>query len=168
MLKEWARWGDVQAIVRLLNLGFDNSKVEVQASLQDSTLHIFCIPGSESSENKAIPPQKLCLDKIVPQLEALAPQGILSAAIYGQKTVASSQPEWIDWQSLPAKEHPALATSAMELANQGDMEAITFLLQRLLNPNLNKRLKTGGIRAILARREDLLHVMCDAPICPAR
>ena len=58
MLKEWARWGDVQAIVRLLNLGFDNSKVEVQASLQDSTLHIFCIPGSESSENKTIPAQK--------------------------------------------------------------------------------------------------------------
>ncbi|BAY84019.1 hypothetical protein NIES267_35130 [Calothrix parasitica NIES-267] len=168
MLKEWARWGDVQAIVRLLNLGFDNSKVEVQASLQDSTLHIFCIPGSESSENKAIPAQKLCLDKIVPQLEALAPQGILSAAIYGQKTVNSSEPEWIDWQSLPAKEHPALATSAMELANQGDMEAITFLLHRLLNPNLDKRLKTGGIRAILARKEDLLHIMCDAPVCPAR
>ncbi|MEO1760801.1 MAG: DUF1574 domain-containing protein, partial [Cyanobacteria bacterium J06629_18] len=168
MLKEWARWGDVQAIVRLLNLGFNNSKVEVQASLQDSTLHIFCIPGSESSENQAIPNQELCLDKIVPQLEALAPQGILSAAIYGQKTATSPQPEWIDWQSLPAKEHSALATSAMELANQGDMEAITFLLQRLLNPNLDKRLKTGGIRVILASRDDLLHIMCDAPVCPAR
>jgi hypothetical protein len=27
MLKEWARWGDVQAIVRLLNIGFNNSDV---------------------------------------------------------------------------------------------------------------------------------------------
>ena len=59
-------------------------------------------------------------------------------------------------------------TSAMELANQGDMEAIAFLLQRLLNPDLDKRLKTGGIRVILARKADLLHIMCDAPVCPAR
>ncbi len=168
MLKEWARWGDVQAIVRLLNIGFNNSKVEIQASLQDSTLHIFCMPGTESPEDAAIPAQKLCVDKIVPSLEALAPQGILSAAIYGQKTVTSSQPEWIDWQSLPAKQHPALATSPMELAKDGDMEAIIFLLQRLLNPKLDKRLQTGGIRVILARKEDLLHIMCDAPVCPAR
>lgn len=168
MLKEWARWGDVQAIVRLLNIRFNNSKVEVQASLQDSTLHIFCIRASQSPEDGAIPDQKLCLDKIVPQLEALAPQGILSAAIYGQKTVTSNQPTWIDWQSLPAKEHPDLAISPMELAKVGDIEAITFLLQRLLNPNLDRRLKTGGIRVILARKQDLLHIMCDAPVCPAR
>ncbi len=168
MLKEWARWGDVQAIVRLLNIGVNNSLVEIQASLQDSTLHIFCMPGSESPEEAAIPPQKLCLDKIVPNLEAIAPQGILSAAIYGQKTVNSSQPTWIDWQSLPAKEHPALATSPMELAKDGDMEAILFLLQRLLNPDLDKRLQTGGIRVILAKKADLLHIMCDAPVCPAR
>jgi len=168
MLKEWARWGDVQAIVRLLNLGFANSKVKVQASLQDSTLHIFCTPGSESSEDGVIPAKTLCLDKIVPSLEALAPQGILSAAIYGQQTVSSSEPAWIDWLSLPAKEHPALATPAIELANSGDIEAITFLLQRLLNPNLDKRLKTGGIRVILLRKKDLLHIMCDAPICPSR
>ncbi|MGF1673003.1 MAG: DUF1574 family protein [Rivularia sp. (in: cyanobacteria)] len=168
MLKEWARWGDVQAIIRLLNLGFANSKVKVQASLQDSTLHIFCTPGSESSEASVIPAKTLCLDKIVPTLEALAPQGILSAAIYGQQTVSSSEPAWIDWLSLPAKEHPALATSPIELANSGDIEAITFLLQRLLNPNLDKRLKTGGIRVILRRKQDLLHIMCDAPVCPAR
>jgi hypothetical protein len=168
MLKEWARWGDVQAIVRLLNIGFNNSDVEIQASLQDSTLHIFCMPGSESPENAAIPAQKLCLDKIVPSLEAIAPQGILSAAIYGQKTVTSSQPAWIDWQSLPASYHPALATSPMELASDGDMEAIIFLLQRLLNPNLDRRLQTGGIRVILAKKADLLHIMCDAPVCPAR
>ncbi|MEB3218856.1 MAG: D-alanyl-lipoteichoic acid biosynthesis protein DltD [Nostocales cyanobacterium 94392] len=168
MLKEWARWGDVQAIVRLLNLGFANSKVKVQASLQDSTLHIFCTPGSESSEARVIPAKTLCLDTIVPSLEALAPQGILSAAIYGQQTVSSSEPAWIDWLCLPAKEHPALATPAIELANSGDLEAITFLLQRLLNPNLDKRLKTGGIRVILLRKQDLLHIMCDAPVCPAR
>ena len=107
------------------------------------------------------------MDKIVPTLEALAPQGILSAAIYGQE-ISSSEPAWIDWLSLPAKEHPALATPPIELANSGDIEAITFLLQRLLNPNLDRRLKTGGIRVILLRKQDLLHIMCDAPVCPAR
>ncbi len=168
MLKEWARWGDVQAIVRLLNIKFANSSVEVQASLQDSTLHIFCTPASKSSEEQVIPDKTLCLDKIIPLIEAIAPQGLLSAAIYGQQTATDSQPSWIDWQSLPAKEHPALATSPMELAKVGDIEAITFLLQRLLNPNLDRRLKTGGIRVILAQKQDLLHIMCDAPVCPAR
>ncbi len=168
MLKQWGRWGDVQAIVKLLNLGFADLKIEVQASLQDSTLHVFCTPITQSPDSVVIPEKTLCLDKIVPQLEALAPQGILSAAIYGQKAVTDSQPVWIDWLSLPAKEHPALATSPMELANTGDIEAITFLLQRLLNPNLDKRLKTGGIRVLLLRKQDLLHIMCDAPVCPAR
>ncbi|MEM9925885.1 MAG: DUF1574 domain-containing protein [Cyanobacteria bacterium P01_D01_bin.50] len=168
MVKEWARWGDVQAIVKLLNLEFANSKIEVQASLQDETLHIFCIPTDNASSKEVIPGKTLCLDKIVPTLETLAPQGIISAAIYGQKTATDTQPAWIDWLSLPAKEHPALSTSPMELANSGDIEAITFLLQRLLNPDLEKRLKTGGIRVILVKKQDLLHIMCDAPVCPAR
>ena len=168
MLKEWARWGDVQAIVRLLNTAFAQKKVEVQASLQDSTLHVFCQTASESTDSQEIPDKNLCLSIIIPQLEALAPQGILSAAIYGQKTATDSQPVWIDWLSLPAKQHPALVTSPMELANSGDIEAITFLLQRLLNPNLDRRLKTGGIRVIVVQKQDLLHIMCDAPVCPAR
>jgi hypothetical protein len=167
MLKEWARWGDVQAIVRLLNIGFANLKVKVEASLQDETLHVFCTHDL-ASEDRPIPDKTMCLERIAPTLEALAPQGILSAAIYGQQTAADSKPAWIDWLSLPAKEHPALATLPMELARQGDIEAITFLLQRLLNPSLERRLKTGGIRVLLMRKRNLLHIMCDAPVCPAR
>ncbi|MEA5507167.1 DUF1574 family protein [Halotia wernerae UHCC 0503] len=163
MLKEWARWGDVQAIARLLTEVLSKLKVAVQASLKESTLHIFCTPEGDSPE----PDKTQCLAAILPQLEAIAPQGILAATVYGQKT-DEKEPAWIEWLSLPAAEHPALATSALELAITGDEPAIIFLLERLLNSDLDWRLKTGGIRVLLLRKEDLLHVMCDAPICPTR
>jgi hypothetical protein len=165
MLKEWARWGDVQAIARLLTEVLSEFKVAVQASLQESTLHIFCTPGFDPLETAPAPDKQLCLQTILSQLEAIAPQGILAAAVYGQKT-ADKQPAWIDWLALPAKEHPALAPSPLDLADKGDQPAIIFLLERLLNPDLEWRLKTGGIRVLILPKGDLLHIMCDAPVCP--
>ncbi|WP_026731592.1 DUF1574 family protein [Fischerella sp. PCC 9605] len=167
MLKEWARWGDVQAIARLLNERLSEFKVKVGATLKESTLHVFCSPAVASRTTAQAPDQTLCIEAIVPQLQALAPQGILAATIYGHKT-ADAEPTWIDWQSLPATEHPALAASALELTSAGDEPAIIFLLERLLNPNLDVRLKTGGTRVLLLRKGDLLHLMCEAPVCPAR
>ncbi|MGH1392892.1 MAG: DUF1574 family protein [Trichormus sp.] len=164
MLKEWARWGDVQAIARLLTAVLLDLQITVQVSLQESTLHIFCLPTTDSSA----PEKAVCIEKISQQLEAIAPQGILAATVYGQKTNDDKQPEWIDWLTLPAKEYPALATPALELATEGDEPAIIFLLERLLNPNLDRKLKTGGLRVLLLRKDDLFHIMCDAPICPSR
>ncbi|WP_414575606.1 DUF1574 family protein [Anabaena sp. CCY 9402-a] len=164
MLKEWARWGDVQAIARLLTAVLSELKVTVQVSLQESTLHIFCLPLANSST----PEKAVCIEKISQQLDAIAPQGILAATVYGQKTNEDKQPDWIDWLTLPAKEYPALATPALELAVEGDEPAIIFLLERLLNPNLDRKLKTGGLRVLLLRKDDLFHIMCDAPICPSR
>ncbi|MBD2345729.1 DUF1574 family protein [Anabaena subtropica] len=167
MLKEWARWGDVQAIARLLTAALSELLVKVQVSLQESTLHIFCEPAADSSHDSPVPDKTICVEKILSQLEAIAPQGILAATVYGQKP-NDKQPEWIDWLKLPASEHPALATSALDLAIIGDEPAIVFLLERLLNPDLDRRLKTGGLRVLLLRKGDLLHIMCDAPICPSR
>jgi hypothetical protein len=167
MLKEWARWGDIQAIARLLTELLLEFKVTVQASLKESTLHIFCSPAFDPLQDAPAPDKTQCLEIIVSQLEAIAPQGILGATIYGQKT-SQKQPAWIDWISLPAAQHPALATSALELATNGDEPATHFLLERLLNTDLEWRLKTGGIRVILLRKGDLLHIMCDAPVCPVR
>ncbi|MBD2204755.1 DUF1574 family protein [Calothrix sp. FACHB-1219] len=167
MLKEWARWGDVQAIARLLTEMLSELKVAVQASLQESTLHIFCTPSVDPLETAPAPEKHLCLPLIISQLEAIAPQGIKAATIYGKKTT-DKQPAWIDWISLPATQHPALAPSALELATAGDQPAIDFLLERLLNPDLDWRLKTGGMRVMPLVKGDLLHVMCDAPVCPAR
>ncbi|WP_414543995.1 DUF1574 domain-containing protein [Nostoc sp. CCY0012] len=167
MLKDWARWGDVQAIARLLTELLSEFKVAVQASLKESTLHIFCTPAFDPLETAPAPDKAQCLKIISHQLEKIAPQGILAATIYGQKT-ADNQPAWIDWLTLPATEHPALAPLPWELASDGDEPAIIFLLERLLNSDLDWRLKTGGLRVLLLRKGDLLHIMCDAPICPAR
>ncbi|MBW4559918.1 MAG: DUF1574 family protein [Mojavia pulchra JT2-VF2] len=167
MLKGWARWGDVQAIARLLTEVLLESQVAVQATLQESTLHIFCTPAFDPLENASAPDKTLCLETIASRLEAIAPQGILAATVYG-KTTTDKQPAWIDWLSLPAAEHPALATSALDLAISGDEPAVHFLLERLLNPDLDRRLKTGGLRVMLRQKGDLLHIMCDAPVCPER
>jgi hypothetical protein len=167
MLKEWARWGDIQAIARLLTEVLSGLKVAVQASLKESTLHIFCTPAFDPLGTAPIPDKAVCLEAIVPQLEAIAPQGILTATIYGQKA-GDKQPTWIDWLALPATTHPAFATSPLDLANTGDEPAIIFLLERLLNPDLDWRLLTGGIRVLLLNKNDLLHILCDAPVCPSR
>jgi hypothetical protein len=167
MLKQWARWGDVQAIARILSEELLGFKIALQTSLKESTLHIFCTPAFDPLETAPAPDKETAMQSIITLLEAIAPQAIISAAIYGQKT-GDKQPTWIDWVSLPASQHPALVTSALDLAREGDQPAIIFLLERLLNPDLDWRLKTGGIRVLLVRKEDLLHIMCDAPICPTR
>ncbi len=167
MLKDWARWGDVQAIARLLQSLLSELKVDVQASLKESTLHIFCTPADDPLETAPAPNQAKCLEIISQHLEAIAPQGILAATVYGHKN-SDQQPTWIDWLALPAKEHPALAPLPIELASQGDEPAMIFLLERLLNLDLDWRLKTGGIRVMLLRKGDLLHIMCDATVCPTR
>ncbi|MEH2316260.1 DUF1574 domain-containing protein [Nostoc sp.] len=167
MLKEWARWGDIQAIARLLTEVLSELKVAVQVSLKESTLHIFCTPAFDPLGTAPIPDKVVCLEAILPQLEAIAPQGILAATVYGQKA-GDKQPTWIDWLALPATKYPAFATSPLDLANSGDQPAIVFLLERLLNPDLDWRLLTGGIRVLLLAKNDLLHIMCDAPVCPGR
>ncbi|MEH2257597.1 DUF1574 family protein [Nostoc sp.] len=167
MLKEWARWGDVQAIARLLAEVLSKLKVGVQVSLKESTLHIFCIPAFDPLGTAPIPDKVVCLEAILPQLEAIAPQAILAATVYGQKA-GDKEPTWIDWLALPAANHPAFAISPLDLANTGDEPAIIFLLERLLNPDLDWRLLTGGIRVLLLNKNGLLHIMCDAPVCPQR
>ena len=167
MLKEWARWGDVQAITTLLSQKFAQFGIRINTSLQESTIHIFCTPINQALKTALAPTKELCLRVIAAELEAIAPQGIIAASVYGQPTT-QSQPAWIDWLNLPAHEQSCFAPSAMELASGGDEPAIIFLLERLLNPDLDARLQTGGLRVILLRKDDLLHIMCDAPVCPGR
>lgn len=173
MLKEWARWGDVQAIARLVNQDLAQQKIQATAELKESTLHILCSVLAEASNPKtqdAQPihqaPDKLSvMGAIAPLLESLAPQGIHAATIYGQ-IANQDAPAWIDWLNLPASMHEALAEPAIALAQKGDQPALSFLLSRMLNPDLDWRLATGGIGIQLLHKEDLLHVMSDAPVCP--
>ncbi|MBW4661180.1 MAG: hypothetical protein KME15_21090 [Drouetiella hepatica Uher 2000/2452] len=171
MLREWGRWGDVEAIRQLLNQAGASQGLRVAtASLKESTLHLFCDIDSPTNLRKPAEPPDLSRSRqwISELLEPLAPQGIHAATLYGQmpQITGMEAPAWIDWLKLPAAQHPALSESAMALAQQGDWEAIAFLLHRLLNPDLDRYLMTGGIRLQLLPKQDLLHVMSEAPVCP--
>jgi len=171
MLEDWARWGDGEAIARLLAGVLSGRSVQVGTILKDSTLHIFCSarPGQP----------KLAIDKeeaaaaLAPLLEQLAPQGVKAATLYGVRGPRYSlnlkeAPIWIEWLNLPAARRPELAATPATLARQKNPEALTFLLQRLLNPDLNTRLATGGIRIKLCYKANLLHVMCEGIVCPSQ
>ena len=170
MLKAWARWGDVQAIARLLNQALLKVKLEVRTVLKDATLHLFCSPLA--AKPTTVPDKQKALSAIAELLDAIAPQGIQAVTVYGvessERTVSLEQekPAWIEWLNLPAANNLALSESALSLAQKGNQDALAFLLERLLNPDLDRRLATGGIHLKIRRKQDLLHIMSEAPICP--
>ena len=177
ILKAWARWGDVQSITRLLNRILLPHQVETSALLKDATLHLTC-RGMQSAE-----PDKLTtIAAIVPLLESLSPQGIRAATLYGFAQDASSTfvepasgtehqsgtiptPLWVHWLDLSTDPQPK---TALNLAQEGNLDAIAFLLTRMLNPDLDSKLATGGIQLQVRQKADLLHVMGEAPLCPSQ
>ncbi len=166
MLRDWARWGDEGAIARLLNEVISDHHAAVTVERKDESLH--CIVRSIlEAEPPVIPDETDLMAAIAPLLEELAPQGIHRLMVYGQAPAADT-PEWVRCLNLPALEHPDLAPAPTELAQQGDLAALAYLLTRLLNPDLDAQLATGGIRIQTLRRDQLLHIMADAPICPTR
>lgn len=166
MLREWARWGDEGAIARLLDEAIRDCHAAVTIERKDESLH--CIVRSTlQSEPPVIPDEAAVMAAIAPLLEDLAPQGVHRLMVYGQAHEAET-PEWVRCLNLPALDHPALADPPTELAKQGNLAALAYLLTRLLNPDLDAQLATGGIRIQVLRRDQLLHVMADAPICPTR
>jgi hypothetical protein len=176
ILKEWARWGDVAAIAKLLNQHLAASKIEVRATLKEATLHLFCSKTAKKGQKpkrQEYPDKQQTTEAIAPLLASFAPQGIRAATIYGVEPTSDSKtepesPVWIDWVDLPAAHHPDLAASPRILAAEGDQLALTFLLNRLLNPNLGRKLETGGIRAVALHKNEVLHVMTEALTCPAQ
>lgn len=168
MLREWARWGDIEAVQRLLNQAVAHLGVQFSAaSLKESTLHLFCsvVAGSSTAEIGKVPNLQQVRTEIAPLLDMLGPQGIHAVTIYGQ-VAGQEAPAWLERLELPAASHPALADSPLMLALQEDWSALAFLLHRLLNPDLDKYLATGGIRLQLLPKHDLLHIMSEASLCP--
>ena len=170
MLQEWGSWGDVIAIERLLKQKLATLAVDIRATLKESTLHLFCTNTNNSYQSD--PDQQKTKVAIASTLATIRPRGIQAATIYGCTINESNykineSPRWIDWLNLPASENPDLSASAKVLASQGNHEAISFLLNKLLNPNLEQRLQTGGIRVLILSKEELLHVMSEAPTCPS-
>ncbi len=167
MLREWARWGDVEAIRRLLNQDIATLGLEITTATQNATTLHLCCGSLADAPGSVIEHHRRAKADIALLLEAMAPQGLHAATVYGH-VPEQEAPLWVEWLDLPASQHPALADSAIGLANQGDWGAIAFLLHRLLNPNLNDYLLTGGIRLQLLPKQDLLHVMSEASHCPDR
>lgn len=168
ILRDLARWGDTIALGALVDRHLVNLQVKTEVELKDKTLHLFC----KSQSNPPVAPhQREVMDILRPLLQSLAPQGIHASMVYGLRphltpTLEQSAPLWVDWLGLPAAQHPDLACTTRELADAGDLEAVSFLINRLLNPDLKAQLSTGGIRVYVRRKVDLVHVMCDAPTCP--
>jgi hypothetical protein len=188
MLEDWARWGDVQAITQLLNQrllealpGSFAEDLQVSGVLKESTLHIFLSDPGLAMDSAAYGPDSIAFNKeavnaaIAPVLETIAPQNIYGVTIYGlrgDKSAASldldSTPLWVDWIDLPASRFSHLAPTTLELARNGDLAALTFLIDRLLHPDLEEKLNTGGMRVSLRQKADLLHILVEAPTCPPR
>jgi len=180
MLREWARWGDVAAISRLVNQIVGEQGARVTAELRETTLHLVCAPetdcgteadlGAEADlgteQDSIAPDQAKISEPVTALLDTLAPQGIHGLMLYGQARGANT-PNWSSWVDLPAAEHTAFAPSTLELAQRGDLPALAFLLNRLLNPDLEWQLRTGGIRIQLLLKDCLLHVMTDPPFVPS-
>jgi hypothetical protein len=162
MLREWARWGEVDAIAKLLDSPLKALQLTATADLKETTLHLVCQPQAEA----ALPEKDTVLARVLPLVEFLAPQGIHRLMVYGQ--AAAETAAWVHCIDLPGAEHPELGLAPEALAAAGDLPAIAFLLTRLLNPNLEEQLATGGLRVQLLVRDKLLHVMVDGPISPQR
>ncbi|MBE9114111.1 DUF1574 domain-containing protein, partial [Nodosilinea sp. LEGE 07298] len=170
MLREWGRWGDTDAIARLLSAAVASWHLGVTAELTNGTLHLICSPQSgdhDTQQAEGLAAQDAVIAALATPLSDLAPQGIHRAVIYGQAG-ADATPAWVHYLDLPAAEHSALADTPEYLGQTGDLPAIAFLLTRLLNPSLDDRLATGGYRVQLLQRDGLLHVMVDGPVAPRR
>lgn len=178
MFENWARWGDVQSIAKLLNLALADEAMQVSIALKNLTLHIFCTLDKPKTLKTSLrllatfPSRKTALDIITPILLKLSPQGIQGATIYGVKTVpeisevVEESPIWTHWLDLPGMSNPRFSPTALILAERGNKHAVKFVLERFLNPDLEQYCATGGISLSLLRRNRVLNVMSEAPICP--
>ena len=162
LLQQRAKWGDIEALKRLLIPTLRSFCQAVNITLEQTTLHIA------TRNIDSCPPQSLLVQAIDGFLTELAPQGIHGASLYGivNPDGAPETTQWVHWLDLPAGRQVELTASPEDLAARGNPEAIAHLLLRQLNPNLDQQLATGGLRVQVRQRENVLHIMTDALICP--
>ncbi len=180
MLQAWGRWGDVPALSQLVNQISKSYGLKLVTEVKKDTLHLISYPINPVDSLTGAPllqseddlcRQRIDIDGLVNGvsrlLEAIAPQGIQRAVIYGPSKDDIS-PEWLRGLDLPAMTRPALIPSTASLAASGDLPALAYCLTRALNPDIKEQLATGGIRVQLLIKDNLLHIMADGPICPPK
>jgi hypothetical protein len=169
-LRSWARWGDVQAITHLLNAALAPQGVQVSTTLKNLTLQVFCTVKNTGAAR--FPAKKIVIDTIAPLLISLTPQGLQGATIHGLPSPLDPDdqieepPVWIHWLDLPALGDPKFSPTPIGLAGRGDRDALNFILERLLNPDLAQYFELGGINLSVLIHQRLIHVMSEAPNCP--
>ncbi len=169
MLHNWAAWGDIQAITRLINAVLWRNGLQVSGILKNWRLHLFCCVRGNSIQ---FPNKQQAIESIVPLLNQLSPQGIQGATIYGVQAMSDGVPKeeespfWTHWLDLPGASDIRYTLPPLALAEQGDEQALKFILQRLLNPDIDRTFINGGIGISVLRRKGLLHIMSEAPACP--
>ena len=179
MLHRWGRWGDVPALACLVNQISKSYGLKLIAEVKKETLHLISYPINPVDGATDMPlvnaaddcRQKIDVEGLVAainrRLRAIAPQGFQRAMLYGPSTDDIS-PEWLKSISLPAVNRPELQQTALALAAQGNIEALSYCLTRALNPDIREQLATGGIRVQVLDKDNLLHIMADGPVCPSK
>jgi hypothetical protein len=169
LLHHWAAWGDIQAITRLLNAVLWRNGLQVSGILKNWRLHLFCCVRGNTVQ---FPNKQQAIDCVVPLLNQISPQGIQGATIYGVQAMSDGLPKedespfWTHWLDLPGANDIRYTMPPLALAQQGDEQALRFILQRLLNPDIDRTFVNGGIGISLLKRKGLLHIMSEAPVCP--
>ncbi|MGF1537458.1 MAG: hypothetical protein ACFB4J_13385 [Elainellaceae cyanobacterium] len=163
ILQARARWGDLEAIARLLNYQLESWRLGrvTNGSLAGKTLRFdYCTADHtpHSADGSTI---DQALKLLSSYLQTLAPQGIQTLQLI------DAQPEAKARQRTIAQKDASIA-GPRELAQTGDLAAVQFLLSQCLNPDLDQQLATGGIRVQVLLKDGLLHVMCDGPLCPGK
>jgi hypothetical protein len=172
MLKGWAKWGDIQALVLLANLVAQDAGLKISGMLKNWRLHLFCCVQKRQPNESTFPNKQQAINLLVPLLHKLSPQGIQGATIYGVQALPNGLPSeqesplWVHWLDLPAANKLIYMPPPLVLAEQGNELALTFILQRLLNPDIEQCFTTGGIGISLMYREAILHIMSEAAVCP--
>jgi hypothetical protein len=169
LLHNWAAWGDIQAITRLSNLVLRPNGLQVSGILKNWRLHLFCCVQGNTVQ---FPNKQQAIAAIVPLLTQLSPQGIQGATIYGVHAMSDGLPSendspfWTHWLDLPGALDPRYTLPPLALAEQGNEDALKFILQRLLNPDIDHTFTNGGMGISLLQRKGILHIMSEAPACP--
>ena len=189
LLKNWARWGDVEALVRLFNHALAQVCPPVTAVQQETTLYVFCRGLGQRPLEKAH-----VVGTLAPIAQAIAPQGIHSLVIYGYGSNPDQDsthpildlptalplldpaegedeetPLWVDWIDLPATSDPERAESTLALAVRGYLSPLAHLLERSVNRDLDSWLATGGRQVVChrsRRHPDTLQVLIYGPDIP--
>ncbi|MEO0407330.1 MAG: hypothetical protein AAF289_08275, partial [Cyanobacteria bacterium P01_A01_bin.135] len=165
ILQGWAHWGDIDAITRLLNGQLQTQRLQGQLTggeLVGACLQFTYSPppsvATYRHQERVVNLKRVC-SALSAYLKNLAPQGI------ARLQLAEVHPDVPNVQR-PIAEDGVSVKSPWDLARAGELAAIRFLLSRLLNPDLDQQLATGGIRVQVLLKNQLLHVMCDGPCCP--